>query len=260
MAGAHAAAKASTWSGFSFPVVPRGQARIRTQMSAAHEPDHIDRAVAAFAKVGRELGDQVNRHENARQDASASRASGWPRAAMPEVGHNDVLIKVAQDRHLRHRHAHLQLGRVVAEDHPGADDRGPRVRGRRSRPSGEEVRGLKIGQRVSGEGHLVCGHCRNCRAGRRHLCRNTQGVGVNRPGAFAEYLVIPAENAFPDSRTTSPTTSPSILDPFGNAARTRRSPSIWWARTCSSPAPGPSASWPPRSAATSARATSSSPT
>ncbi|MBQ2732219.1 MAG: alcohol dehydrogenase catalytic domain-containing protein, partial [Opitutales bacterium] len=55
---------------------------------------------------------------------------------------------------------------------------------------GENIRHLKVGQRVSGEGHIVCGYCRNCRAGRRHLCPNTQGVGVNRAGAFAELLAI----------------------------------------------------------------------
>jgi threonine 3-dehydrogenase len=55
---------------------------------------------------------------------------------------------------------------------------------------------LKIGQLVSGEGHLVCGHCRNCRAGRFHLCPNTKGVGVNRPGCFAEYLCIPVSNVW----------------------------------------------------------------
>src|SRR5262245_13344301 len=61
---------------------------------------------------------------------------------------------------------------------------------------GSEVRGLNVGDRVSGEGHVTCGFCRNCRAGRRHLCRNTQGIGVNRPGCFADYLVLPASNAF----------------------------------------------------------------
>ena len=61
---------------------------------------------------------------------------------------------------------------------------------------GSEVQGFAIGDRVSGEGHITCGYCRNCRAGRRHLCRNTFGVGVNRPGAFADYISIPAENAF----------------------------------------------------------------
>jgi len=59
---------------------------------------------------------------------------------------------------------------------------------------GSEVQGLKIGQRVSGEGHIVCGKCRNCLTGNAHICKNTTGVGVNRVGAFAEYLVIPAEN------------------------------------------------------------------
>jgi threonine 3-dehydrogenase len=84
---------------------------------------------------------------------------------------------------------------------------------------GSEVRGLAIGDRVSGEGHITCGYCRNCRAGRRHLCRNTVGVGVNRPGCFAEYLVIPAFNAFklPDSISDEVA---SILDPLGNATHT----------------------------------------
>ena len=84
---------------------------------------------------------------------------------------------------------------------------------------GSEVQGLAIGDRVSGEGHITCGYCRNCRAGRRHLCRNTVGVGVNRPGCFAEYLVIPAFNAFklPDSISDEVA---SILDPLGNATHT----------------------------------------
>lgn len=81
---------------------------------------------------------------------------------------------------------------------------------------GNEVQGLNIGQRVSGEGHLTCGICRNCRAGKRHLCRNTQGVGVNRLGCFAEYLAIPASNVvvLPDNITGD---QAAILDPFGNA-------------------------------------------
>ncbi|MCP2014952.1 threonine 3-dehydrogenase [Deinococcus sp. HSC-46F16] len=84
---------------------------------------------------------------------------------------------------------------------------------------GSEVRGFAIGDRVSGEGHVTCGHCRNCRAGRRHLCRNTLGVGVNRPGSFAEYLVLPAFNAFklPDD---IPDEVAAIFDPFGNAVHT----------------------------------------
>ncbi|MFC6664539.1 L-threonine 3-dehydrogenase [Deinococcus radiopugnans] len=84
---------------------------------------------------------------------------------------------------------------------------------------GSEVSGFQIGDRVSGEGHITCGHCRNCRAGRRHLCRNTQGVGVQRPGSFAEYLVLPAFNAFklPDDISDD---LAAIFDPFGNAVHT----------------------------------------
>ncbi|AHE66552.1 threonine dehydrogenase-related Zn-dependent dehydrogenase [Legionella oakridgensis ATCC 33761 = DSM 21215] len=81
---------------------------------------------------------------------------------------------------------------------------------------GREVKGLKPGQRVSGEGHITCGLCRNCRAGKRHLCRNTLGVGVNRPGSFAEFLVLPASNVLvlPDNISAE---QAAILDPLGNA-------------------------------------------
>lgn len=77
----------------------------------------------------------------------------------------------------------------------------------------------RIGQRVSGEGHIVCGACRNCRAGRGHLCRNTQGVGVNRPGSFAEYLCIPESNVVPIPDDI-PDEIAAIFDPFGNAVHT----------------------------------------
>lgn len=84
---------------------------------------------------------------------------------------------------------------------------------------GDEVSLVKPGQRVSGEGHLVCGHCRNCRGGREHLCINTVGVGVNRQGAFADYVTIPEHNVFavPDD---IPDEIVSILDPLGNAVHT----------------------------------------
>ncbi|MTI65947.1 MAG: L-threonine 3-dehydrogenase [Firmicutes bacterium] len=84
---------------------------------------------------------------------------------------------------------------------------------------GENVKGFQVGQLVSGEGHIVCGHCRNCLAGRKHLCINTKGVGVNRTGAFAEYLVIPATNVW----LCDPNISEDVLscfDPFGNAVHT----------------------------------------
>ena len=84
---------------------------------------------------------------------------------------------------------------------------------------GENVTGFKPGQRVSGEGHLTCGICRHCRAGKRHLCPDTQGVGVNRIGCFTEYLVIPAINVYPVPDGIDDEIA-SILDPFGNAAHT----------------------------------------
>ena len=75
------------------------------------------------------------------------------------------------------------------------------------------------GERVSGEGHIVCGTCRNCRAGREHYCPNTRGVGVNRPGAFADYLVIPAHNVYPIPDSI-PDEFAALLDPYGNAVHT----------------------------------------
>ena len=136
----------------------------------------------------------------------------------PEVGHNDLLIKIRKtaicgtDMHIYNWDEWSQntipVPMVVGHEYVGE------VVG-----MGQEVKGFQIGDRVSGEGHITCGHCRNCRAGRVHLCRNTEGVGVNRPGAFAEYLVIPAFNAFkiPDNISDD---LASIFDPFGNAVHT----------------------------------------
>ena len=136
----------------------------------------------------------------------------------PEVGHNDLLIKIRKtaicgtDMHIYNWDEWSQntipVPMVVGHEYVGE------VVG-----MGQEVKGFEVGDRVSGEGHITCGHCRNCRAGRVHLCRNTEGVGVNRPGAFAEYLVIPAFNAFkiPDNISDD---LASIFDPFGNAVHT----------------------------------------
>lgn len=84
---------------------------------------------------------------------------------------------------------------------------------------GSQVRAFQVGQRVSGEGHLICGACRNCRGGTEHLCRNTISVGVTRQGAFAEYLALPARNAYliPDAISDDVA---SMLDPLGNAVHT----------------------------------------
>ena len=83
---------------------------------------------------------------------------------------------------------------------------------------GVEVEGLHV-QRVSGEGHITCGHCRNCKGGRREFCHYHRSVGVSRPGAFAEYLVIPADNVFPVPDHIDEDIA-AILDPLGNATHT----------------------------------------
>lgn len=85
--------------------------------------------------------------------------------------------------------------------------------------TGRAATKYRIGQRVSGEGHIVCTTCRNCRAGRGHLCRNTAGVGVNRPGSFAEYLCIPEANVVPIPDDI-PDEIAAIFDPLGNAVHT----------------------------------------
>ena len=82
--------------------------------------------------------------------------------------------------------------------------------------TGKNVRRYQKGQRVSGEGHITCGFCRNCRAGKQHLCNSTKGIGVHRNGAFAEYLVLPESNIWPISDDTSSEIA-SFFDPFGNA-------------------------------------------
>ncbi len=79
------------------------------------------------------------------------------------------------------------------------------------------VTNYKVGDRVSAEGHIVCGHCRNCRAGKRHLCANTVGIGVDRNGAFAEYISVPATNLWPIPDEIAPELA-ACFDPFGNAA------------------------------------------
>jgi len=136
----------------------------------------------------------------------------------PEVGPNDVLIKIKKtaicgtDIHIWKWDEWAQKT-IPVPMHVGHEYVG------KIAAMGQEVRGFEIGDRVSGEGHITCGFCRNCRAGRRHLCRNTVGVGVNRAGAFAEYLAIPAVNAFkiPDDISDE---LAAIFDPFGNATHT----------------------------------------
>ncbi len=88
---------------------------------------------------------------------------------------------------------------------------------------GSNVKDFHPGDFVSGEGHVICGRCRNCLAGRRHLCKDTKGIGVNRPGAFAEYLALPMTNVWlhdPSIRPPIPRDVQAIFDPFGNAVHT----------------------------------------
>ena len=139
-------------------------------------------------------------------------------APIPEPGINDVLIKIRKtsicgtDVHIYNWDAwaektirppmiigHEFVGEIVA--------------------AGSNVQGFKPGDLVDGEGHIVCGRCRNCLAGRRHLCKDTKGVGVNRQGAFAEYLCIPAVNAVPVDPSI-PLDVLSCFDPLGNAVHT----------------------------------------
>ena len=140
------------------------------------------------------------------------------RVKKPEIGHNDVLIRISKtgicgtDLHIWNWDEWAQKT-IPVPMQVGHEYVGEIVE------VGQEVRGYKPGDRVSGEGHITCGYCRNCRAGRRHLCRNTVGVGVNREGAFAEYLAIPAFNVFkiPDDISDE---LAAIFDPFGNATHT----------------------------------------
>jgi threonine 3-dehydrogenase len=137
---------------------------------------------------------------------------------VPEIGPNDLLIRIAKTA-ICGTDAHI----FAWDDWASRTVPVPMVVGHEFvgvvAEVGSHVRGFEVGDRVSGEGHITCGYCRNCRAGRRHLCRNTEGVGVNRTGAFAEYLSLPAFNAFKLSDSV-PDDIASFLDPLGNAVHT----------------------------------------
>lgn len=137
---------------------------------------------------------------------------------VPEYGPNDVLIKIHKtsicgtDIHIYNWDEWAQktipVPMVVGHEYVGTVE-----------AYGENVHDVQIGELVSGEGHLVCGQCRHCRAGRGHLCPNTKGVGVNRSGCFAEYLVIPVTNIW-HCDPKIPKDVLSIFDPLGNAVHT----------------------------------------
>ncbi|MGI8819776.1 MAG: L-threonine 3-dehydrogenase [Chthoniobacterales bacterium] len=137
---------------------------------------------------------------------------------VPEVGANDVRIRVQKasicgtDVHIYNWDAWAQktipVPLVIGHEFVGIVDQ-----------VGSAVTDFKEGELVTTEGHIVCGHCRNCLAGRRHLCPNTKGIGVNRPGGFAEYVVVPSSNIW----RCDPNISLDVIscsDPLGNAVHT----------------------------------------
>ncbi len=136
----------------------------------------------------------------------------------PQIGINDVLIRVRKtgicgtDLHIYNWDAWAQktipVPMVVGHEFVGE-----------VLEVGSNVHDFFPGEVVSGEGHVVCGHCRNCLAGRRHLCAHTQGIGVNRPGAFAEYISVPQTNVWHHAPEIDLDVA-SIFDPFGNAVHT----------------------------------------
>ncbi|MBN8242256.1 L-threonine 3-dehydrogenase [Nitratireductor aquimarinus] len=140
------------------------------------------------------------------------------RVPVPEIGPNDVLIKVRKtaicgtDVHIWNWDEWAQntvpVPLVTGHEFVGEVTE-----------VGSAVTEYKPGQRVSGEGHIVCGHCRNCRAGRGHLCHNTLGVGVHRAGAFAEFIALPQHNVVPIPDNI-PDEIAAIFDPLGNAVHT----------------------------------------
>ena len=137
---------------------------------------------------------------------------------VPTIGINDVLIQVLRtgicgtDVHIYQwddwARKTIPVPMVVGHEFVG-----------RIVEIGSNVQDFQVGEIVSGEGHVVCGHCRNCFAGRRHLCKDTKGIGVNRPGAFAEYLALPMTNVWAHDPTIDRDVA-SIFDPFGNAVHT----------------------------------------
>ena len=150
--------------------------------------------------------------------ARAERGIWMQDVEQPTVGHNDVLIQIKRsavcgtDIHIFQwddwAKSTIKVPTTIGHEFYG-----------KIVECGSEVKGFVVGDRVSAEGHITCGVCRNCRAGRRHLCMNTLGVGVNRNGAFAEYVSVPAFNVFKLPPSISDDMA-AILDPLGNATHT----------------------------------------
>ncbi len=134
---------------------------------------------------------------------------------IPEYGNNDLLVQVTKtaicgtDLHIykwdEWAQRTIKVPQVIGHEFVGEVV-----------AKGMNVAGYEIGDRVSGEGHIVCGICRSCRAGKRHLCTHTIGIGVNRDGCFAEYISLPASNAW-HVHPSIPSEIAAFFDPYGNA-------------------------------------------
>ncbi len=143
---------------------------------------------------------------------------------IPEVGVNDILIKVKKsaicgtDLHIYRwdewSQNTIKTPMTIGHEYVGT-----------VAEMGIGVTGFEVGERVTGEGHIACGHCRNCRRGRKHVCENTIGIGVNKNGSFAEYVVVPASNVM-KMNPAIPDDMLAIMDPFGNATHTALSWSL----------------------------------
>ncbi|MCT4603969.1 MAG: L-threonine 3-dehydrogenase [Marinifilum sp.] len=137
---------------------------------------------------------------------------------IPEMGVNDILVKIKKtaicgtDLHIykwdEWSQNTIKPGMIIGHEYVGEVAQ-----------LGAGVTGFEVGDRVTGEGHIACGHCRNCRRGRKHVCENTVGIGVNIDGIFAEYAAIPASNLMKMSDKI-PDEMLAIMDPFGNATHT----------------------------------------
>ncbi len=143
---------------------------------------------------------------------------------IPEVGVNDILIKVKKsaicgtDLHIYRwdewSQNTIKTPMTIGHEYVGT-----------VAEMGVGVTGFEVGERITGEGHIACGHCRNCRRGRKHVCENTVGIGVNKNGSFAEYVVVPASNVM-KMNPAIPDEMLAIMDPFGNATHTALSWSL----------------------------------
>lgn len=150
--------------------------------------------------------------------AAPERGIWMQEVPLPEIGHNDVLIRIKKtaicgtDLHIyrwdKWAQKTIKTPMIIGHEYVG-----------HVAAMGSEVVGLRVGDRVTGEGHIACGICRNCKRGRQHICEKTVGIGVNINGAFAEYVAVPSSNVL-KINSSIPDDIVSIMDPLGNATHT----------------------------------------